>query len=72
MSPRLMGKKWNKWENHAEKHDLPQREIMHKTIKEDSTELKGKANNLLTLPYFPDFTAFTQKTVIQEATQHSI
>lgn len=44
---------------------------MHRTIKEDSIELKGKANNLLTLPYFPDFIAFTQKTVIQEATLHS-
>lgn len=38
----LWGKKWNKWENHAEKHDLPQREIMHRTIKEDSTESRAR------------------------------
>lgn len=45
---------------------------MHRTTKGDSTEVKDKANNLLTLAYFPDFTGCIQKTVIQEVTLHSI
>lgn len=68
----MSSRKWNKWENHDETHDLPQREIMHKTTKRDSTEVKDKENNLLTMAYFPDFTGFIQRTVIQEATLHSV